>query len=122
MECMNGYSLFSLVWPVLALLLGALEISIAVMLLKEEGAGPKLMLGGAVAGLLGNLSSFAAPFLWEFFTSRNPVETLYTATWALTALGATLFTTGLLLYVLRRRALATRIAELEAILGSRDHR
>lgn len=117
---MDGFSLFSLVWPMLALLLGALEIGISLMLLKEEGVGPKLMLGGAVAGLLGNLGSFAVPFLWEWLVGNNPVELPYVVMWSLTGLGSTLFTLGLLLYVLRRRALATRIAELEAILDSRS--
>lgn len=102
----------------LAMLLGGLEIAISVMLLREEGAGPKLMLAGAVAGLLGNLASFAVPFLWERLIGNHPVEMLYVVMWSLTGLGATLFTAGLLLYVLRRRALATRIAELEAILAS----
>ncbi|RYD38998.1 MAG: hypothetical protein EOP85_16700 [Verrucomicrobiaceae bacterium] len=117
---MDGLSLISLVWPVLAMLLGGLEISIAMMLLKEEGAGPRLMLAGALAGLLGNISSSAAPFLWEMLGRNDSVWILYSATWALTALGATVFTIGLLLYVLRRRALATRISELEAILASRN--
>jgi len=117
---MDGFSLFTLVWPLLALLLGALEICIAVMLLKEEGAGPKLMLGGAITGLLGNLAFNAVPFLGAVIDTGAPVQVIYTVTWALTGIGATLFTLGLLLYVLRRRALATRIAELEAILGSRD--
>ena len=107
---------FSLAWPVLALLLGVLEIITAVMLLKEEGAGPKLMLGGAVTGLLGNLSFNIVPLLTSLIDME--VHLIYSMTWALTALGSMLFTIGLLLYALRRRAQATRIAELEAILES----
>ena len=119
MGSMDQYWFVSLVWPVLAMLLGALEICISVMVLKE-GPGPKLMLAGAVAGLLGNLTSFAGSFLWERFGQEDNIITLYTVTWGFTAIGATLFTTGLLMFVLRRRALAARIAELEAILASQD--
>jgi hypothetical protein len=122
MGCMNGTSLalFSAIWSVLALLLGAMEITIAVMLLKEKGAGPKLMLAGAVAGIVGNLGSAAINFVADVLGAGDSPYTFYGIVWAVSALGSLLFTVGLLLHVLHRRALATRIAELEAILESQN--
>lgn len=115
-----SFSFLSLAWPLLAILLGSLEISIAVLLLREKGPGPKLMLGGAIMGLLGNLSKLGAMFMMN--QSGNFSEAAYAATWSLTALGSLLFTIGLLLFTLHRRALTNRITELEAILASRDPR
>lgn len=114
-------SFISLVWPLLAILIGALEIGIAVLLLREQGPGPKIMLGGAVMGLLGHLSGIAVMFLMNQTGLTEFNEAALTATLSLTGLGSMAFAIGLLLHALHRRALANRIAELEAILASRDH-
>ncbi|RYD17613.1 MAG: hypothetical protein EOP88_25650 [Verrucomicrobiaceae bacterium] len=119
---MNATSLsfLTIIWSLLALLLGAMQITIAILLLKEKGAGPKLMLAGAVASILGNVGSASMSFLADLLNSGDSAIALYWIVSAVSALGALLFTIGLLLNVLRRRALTTRIAELEAILRSQD--
>lgn len=122
MAGMNATSLsfLTIIWSLLALLLGAMQITIAILLLKEKGAGPKLMLAGAVASILGNVGSASMSFLADLLNSGDSAMALYWIVSAVSALGALLFTIGLLLNVLRRRALTTRIAELEAILRSQD--
>ncbi|RYD37333.1 MAG: hypothetical protein EOP87_03730 [Verrucomicrobiaceae bacterium] len=116
---MSGFSFFfvSLILPALTILFGALEIIVAVLLLREEGPGPKIMLAGAITSLLGNLAGVASMLMLN--QSVNFGEAVYIAMSALTALGSLLFIGGLLLHALKRRALTRRIAELEAILASR---
>lgn len=119
MAGMSGtfYSLMSYLLPMLAILLGALEIWIALLLWREKGPGPKVMLAGALMGILGNLSGPVVLFL---ASPGKFNEAAYTAAWSLATLGAMMFTIGLLLHALHRRSLSSRIRELETILASRS--
>ena len=109
-----SYSLSYLIWPLLSLLLGGLQITAAVFLLRERGWGPWLMLIGSGIAVGG---SVAFRIMVLVMTSSNKVQ-VYTAVSSLTTLGSLLFGIGLLLHALQRRAQGNRIAELEAILAA----
>lgn len=108
-------TLHSLIWPLLALLLGGLQITAAALLLRERGSGPWLMMIGGVIGLVGHIAILITSRLPS---SYNTLPTLLALS-SFVSLGSLLFGIGLLLHVLRRRALGNRIAELEAILAAR---
>ena len=114
-----SYSLYSLVWPLFALLLGGLQITAAALLLRERGSGPWLML---IGGVISTIVNCALPIIVIFFNSGGPypiVSTIMRSLSSFSTLGSLLFGIGLLLHALRRRALGNRIAELEAILATR---
>jgi len=114
-----SYSLLTLVpWFLISVIIIALHVISALILLKERHAGPMLMLAGSAISLLGQISSMVV----QVFMMRGgpPNIKWLTATSSGASLGAILFSIGLLLHALHQRAKANRIAELEAILNSRN--
>lgn len=103
----------------MAFVVGALNITSAVILLRDRHVGPWLMLAGSGIALVGQVAST----LCQIFLIRpgNFKIEWFTAIGAFSALGTLLFAIGLLLHALHQRGKANRIAELEAILASRDH-
>ncbi|RYD48100.1 MAG: hypothetical protein EOP85_04240 [Verrucomicrobiaceae bacterium] len=111
-------SIMSVVWPILALLLGAMQITASIILLKEKGPGPLMMLVGSVVSVLGSIALPLLSFLMNYLNADFN-EPAYMAIWSLSILGSLIFSIGLLLFALRRRAMTVRIAELEAIITSK---
>lgn len=111
------YSLASIIWPLTALLIGGLQITAAALLLRERGNGPWLMLIGGVISVLGRLGQFAIQIVGTALASDFSYSTILSLS-SFSTLGTLLFSIGLLLHALRRRALGSRIAELEAILAA----
>lgn len=110
-----SYSLYSYIWPLISLLLGGLQITSAVILLRERGYGPWLMLVGSGITVVANV---AVRIMMLVMSSSNKFQT-FTAVSSFSILGSLLFGIGLLLHALQRRGQGNRIAELEAILASR---
>ena len=108
-----SHSLYSIIVPLVSLLLGGLQLTAAVFLLRERGSGPWLMLiGGSISVVL-----TVALQILPLVLSPNNMPT-YLVISAFATLGSLLFGIGLLLHALQRRALGHRIAELEAILAA----
>ncbi|MES2921518.1 MAG: hypothetical protein V4819_08230 [Verrucomicrobiota bacterium] len=109
-----SYNLYAVyIWPLIALLIGGLQITAAVLLLREHGSGPWLMLIGGGMTVTGHVAIAVA----RFGSSFNAYPAIR-ALGSFATLGSLLFGIGLLLHALRRRALGNRIAELEAILAA----
>lgn len=105
-------------WLFSSLLIGGLHVTSAAILLRERHTGPWLMLAGSAIALVGQTSAKVMQF---FLDRRSDLDfKLIFASTALATLGALMFAIGLLLYALHQRGKANRIAELEAILNSRD--
>ena len=111
-------SLMMYLWPLLSLLFGALQVTAAILLLRERGMGPWMMLCGSVIGLIGSVGSSGFSILSRLYSIMEVGNIMILLSFV-SAFGHLLFTIGLLLYALQRRALANRITELEAILHSR---
>jgi hypothetical protein len=112
-----SYSIFSNFWPLFALLNAGLQIAASVLLIRDRGWIPWLMLVGAALSTLGQFSGLITHFLFPAF-SRNSNFMIYEVSNSVTFLGLLLFSLGLLVYALHRRRQADRVAELEAILAS----
>ena len=105
----------------ISIAIGALNITSAINLLRERYTGSMLMLTGSGIALLGQLGQDAYAMAMQandYFRANSNITTL--AISSLTTLGALLFSIGLLLHTLHQRGMANRIAELEAILNSRN--
>jgi hypothetical protein len=103
-------------WLFFTLLLSAAQIVAAVLLLRDRGAGPLMMLIGSVMSLIGGCASH---LVW--IVLHRPFETLRvvgSVASGIGGLGSLLFVAGLLIFALQRRALQARIAELERVAGS----
>jgi hypothetical protein len=122
MTSMN-FSLLSFVWLAFGLLVGALHILAAVLLLRDRGPGPWMMLAGGVISLCGSVASQAYNIfrIGSWYPSGDPElhMRVISALSGFSALGSLLFCVGLVLFALNRRALARRVEELESILRSR---
>lgn len=110
-------------WILISVVIGALNITSAIYLLRERHMGPMLMLAGSGIALLGQLGQIAGTVVMLFgyrsaFITNSTMSML--AVSALATLGTLLFSIGLLLHALHQRGKANRIAELEAILNSRS--
>lgn len=101
-------------WLLISILLAGLQITAAVLLLRERGAGPWLMLCGGVISVLGPSVSAIGSLM-----GGQSSEPMVITTSSLRIFGSLLFGIGLLLHALHRRAQGNRIAELEAILAAR---
>ena len=101
-------------WLLFGLVIGGVQITAAVLLLRDRGAGPWIMLVGAVLSLLGSLSR---PVVMMFIhkIGISNISTPLMITGGLSGLGGLLFTAGLLIFALQRRGLRSRIDELERI-------
>lgn len=122
---MSSSVLSVLPWFVSSLLFSSLQIASAVILLKERHLAPWLMLTGSAMALIGQTGSLLIQaFLMgsgHFQMGSGRFQMQYViATYALATLGHLLFCIGLLLHALHQRAKADRIAQLEAILESRN--
>lgn len=105
-------------WFLSSLLLVCLQIASAVILLKERHVAPWLMLAGSGMALIGQTGSL---LVQAFLMGSGRFRMEYVmATSAFATLGHLLFCIGLLLHALHQRAKADRIAQLEAILESRN--
>lgn len=114
---------------VCSVLVCALAIFASVLLLREKSAGSRLMLVGSILALIGTavpqsiyaLENFVASYsssLAEHDTYYVIHNLMYYSIWDwLSTASWMLFSVGLLLVALRRRALAARITELENILS-----
>jgi hypothetical protein len=114
-------NLLQFAWLAFALLFGGLQITASILLLRERGIGPWLMLIGAVISVGGHVASqvFVVFFLNSGRLGIGSRGQILSVISGFSALGSLLFVGGLLLFALTRRSLAQRIAELESILQSR---
>lgn len=120
---MSFSSLVFVPWLLLSLVIIGLNITSAVLLLREKHAGTWLMLAGGGVSLLGTLVHFVVQMMMVLQPQRMMVELAIkwlTPAGALASLGSLVFAIGLLMHALRERGKASRIAELEAILQSRQ--
>ena len=112
-------------WLIFIFLFCLLQILAAAILLRERGAATWLML---VASILSGIFSLSSRFFFGLHAAgllSAPFETvaLYSSSFAAAAVfSEILFVIGLILYALRRRALTTRIAELEQIIAAQNSR
>jgi hypothetical protein len=116
-----SFSILTLIpWFLLSILVAGMHIFSSVILLKERHIGAWLMLVGSVVTILGEVGSIVVQFVamrnlgsfgnWQWLTAIAGIS----------GLGALLFAIGLLLHALHQRNKTNRIAELEAILNSRQ--
>ncbi len=118
MTSYSNLNLLMIAWLLFTLLIGATQITAAILLLRERHMGPWMMLIGGIIALIGSVGN---QLLWLFrLTSTGSSVAIVNATSAFSALGHLAFAIGLLLHALRRRALAIRIVQLEAILHSQN--
>jgi uncharacterized BrkB/YihY/UPF0761 family membrane protein len=118
---MSEFTLTQIGWMLATLLVVSVQIISSVLLLREKHIGPWLMLAGSVITLIGSLVMRVG---FAFFLDRigmhlSTYQWVFTAISAFSYFGSFLFGLGLLLYALRQKGRADRIAELEAILHSR---
>lgn len=115
---MSTSALSILPWFLSSLLLTSLQIASAVILLKERHVAPWLMLAGSAMALIGQTGSLV---IQAFLMGSGHLQIQYMiATSSFATLGHLLFCIGLLLHALHQRAKADRIAQLEAILESKN--
>jgi len=113
------YSLLSLLpWLVISSLIGALNITSAVILLKERHLGAWLMLGGGMVSLLGQIWLFVIQITMMIGSPDPRRFQLITVISSVCYLGGLLFSVGLLLHALYQKSKANRVSELEAIIAS----
>lgn len=104
-----------LAWFLFAIAIGGVNIYAACLLWRERGIAPRLMLSGAILAALGGIGANGM-WLYQSVTSSDFLQTAFQVLSSLSGLGWFLLSLGWLLFALRRRALAARIAELEAIV------
>lgn len=110
--------LMQYVWLFLALIVAVLQITAAVILLKDRHMGAWLILTGAVTLFLPVLGSNILMFvLNKGNVSLDLISAMARSIGTLSFLGSLLIALGLLLHALRQRAKANRIAELEMIIA-----
>jgi hypothetical protein len=108
----------SIATMLLGLLISGSLLAASVLLIREGGPGPKLMVCGAVFSLLAPVVARTMVFWMNHQGSFD--GNFYLATVSITTVGPLLFAIGFLLFALGRRRLAGRVAELESILSARD--
>ncbi len=104
-------------------LAGAIVAS--VVFLREKGAGPRIMLAGAVLSLAGVVPQALAQFIdYRANKGYEPLELpqiVYYTFWNwLPTASALVFAAGLLMTAFQRRGLSKRISELESILAAHE--
>lgn len=109
-------------WFVISGMVAALNITSAVVLLKDRHIGAWLMLVGSGVSLLGLLGHFSMQIAMLLRTGDPERFKLFTVMSAFSYLGAVLFSVGLLLHAFYQKSKANRIAELEAIIASLQNR
>lgn len=101
----SASSLMMYLWPLLSLMIGALQVTAAIVLLRERGMAPWMMLIGSVIGVVSGVGSsvFAVVLSRQVPTGVGSILMAMSAfAWG----GHLLFSIGLLLYALQRRLLA----------------
>lgn len=116
-----GPSIMSLAWIAFALVIGAIEITASILLVRERNPGPWIMLAGAILSLVAHVATQVVVFTMNQGgnVGGGSFSSIMSALTAASVLGTLLFVTGLLFFAFSRRALAARVAELESILRSR---
>ena len=110
-----------ILWMLTSLLTTSVLVISAVLLLREATPGPWLMLAGSSISLLGVLgNAIVLHWLSRWLDMASGTFAWFTAISAFSFFGYLLFAIGLLLHALSLRGRADRIAELEAILRSRE--
>lgn len=107
--------LLNYLWGALGLLSASIQIIATVLLLKERMGAVWMMFVGAIVGALLSLYFLFGSRLTA--SSQNIGLLVQAVSWV----GWMSFTLGLLWFALKRRAMANRIAELEAILQAHSH-
>ncbi len=121
---MHSYSFsFLHLFSTASLLVGhALMVAIAILLLKERGIAPKIILTGALlhvgSGVVQSFPNQINPLI----QGSNSFPMFWIAFVSASSGGRILFFAGLLLFVLQRRALRRRNEELESILETQLER
>ena len=118
---MNSYSLQAIAWLLYGVVVGGANIYAACLLWSERGIAPRLMLSGAILAALGGIGANGM-WLYQSVTSSDFLQTAFQVLSSLSGLGWFLLSLGWLLFALRRRSLAARITELEAIVEARRER
>jgi hypothetical protein len=123
---MNSYGILNqYLWLGFSVMSGILQVLAAILLFRERGAPAWMMLIGSILSMVFGLGSRLFIFFHNAGTFGSSFETVIHYTnilGAMSALGGMLFMVGLVLYALRRRALATRITELEQIIAAQNSR
>lgn len=119
MRPMSGTALPQIIWMLATLLVVSVQIMSAVLLLREKHIGPWLMLIGSMMSLLSGLASHVFSVFYSHRVTFD-LSTFYNALSAFGYFSYLVFGIGLLLHALRQKGRADRIAELEAILHSRN--
>lgn len=109
-------------WFVISGMVAALNITSAVILLKDRHIGAWLMLGGSGVSLLGLVGHFSMQIVMLLGTADSGRIKLFTVMSSVSYLGAVLFSVGLLLHALYQKSKTNRVTELEAIITSLQNR
>lgn len=118
-----SFSLLGLLpWLVVSVVLAALNITAAVILLKDRHLGAWLMLAGCAVSLLGQIGHFVMQFTVMTGKFDSGQFHLFAVMSSVTYLGALVFSAGLLLHALYQQSKGKRVAELEAIIASIQNR
>lgn len=114
------FNLLMIAWTLMSLLSDGLLIASSILLLRERHPSAWMMLAGSSISVVALGASYILPIvLSSSGKSSSAFKSIYSIS-ALSSLGHLIFCIGLLLFVLHRRGLAKRVAELESILASRD--
>ncbi len=123
---MNSYGLLNqYLWLGFSVMSCILQVLAAILLFRERGAAAWMILIGSILSMAFGLGSRLVVVFHNAGRFGSSFETLIHYTnilGAVSALGGMLFIVGLVLYALRRRALAARIAELEQIIAAQNSR
>lgn len=123
---MNSYGIMNqYLWLGFSVMSGILQVLAAILLFRERGAAAWMILIGSILSIVFGLGSRLIFVFHNAGTFGSSFETVIHYTnilGAVSALGGLLFIVGLVLFALRRRALSTRIAELEQIIATQNSR
>lgn len=119
---MNTYMNLQIFFFAGGLLAAGMQITASAILLRERSTGAYLMLGGAIASVLGFVGSHAFIYLIVSNLDHQGANMmrLQMMLSGLALLGNLTFFAGLLLHALRRQAIAERVTELETLIAARD--
>lgn len=109
------HSILYYVFPLVGLLLGMVQVAAYAFLLRERGWEPRMMLIGGVVWILGRLVGWIPELTKPSMLGGSLISLTLSA---FSILGLTLSSIALLIYALRRRGQANRVAELEAIIAT----
>lgn len=117
--------LLQYLWLAFSIVYCSLQVLAAILLLRERGVSASIMLAGSILYAVAVLGSRLVLVLNNAgIFELNPASMMrnFNVLNTVSALGGLLFVAGLILHALRRRALTTRIAELEQIIAAQNSR